>query len=474
MSSTLLGRALSAGLLVLAACGPRGAEPPLPANMDELDARVVQRVREARAKVLADPEDAQLWADLGMVYGAERLRAAAVECFVAAARLDPDQPRWPYRESVTLAQMGSLEPAIAAMERSIALEPGYPPSHARLGSYRMDLGDLDGAERDFRKAIELDSSYPGGWVGLARVQLQHDQNDEAIAILARLCNEDPEDRTFRQLLAAANLQAGKTAEPVEDELVADEDVPVWNDPWELEARRFRQAPGLLLAGQALEGGAPEEALRLIEEARAKGADPAESAVQLATAYLQVGRVDEARRELDGILAREPDNTTALGLLARVHEQRGERAEALAALERMTELQPTYGGAFVAKGRMLQMMGENQRAEEALRRALELGQDDPDVRYMLGLAQVGLRDWPEARQLFEGVVADVPDKADAWVELALAWRKLGELERAEAALARADALGTASPKLLENVRESLASARRKRESEGASGGGEVER
>jgi tetratricopeptide (TPR) repeat protein len=111
--------------------------------------------------------------------------------------------------------------------------------------------------------------------------------------------------------------------------------------------------------------------------------------------------------------------------------------------------------------MLQAMGENARAEEALRHAIELGQDDPDVRYVLGLTQVGLRDWPEAREIFERVVADAPDKADAWVELALAWRKLGDLERAEAAIARAESLGTASPKLLDNVRESVAGARRKR-------------
>src|SRR5262245_36262276 len=168
----LLFRVSCAGLaatLALASCGPDAPEPPLPAGMEGLDARVVARVEETRAKVLADPENPDTWGELGMVYGAERLRAVALDCFREAARLDPDQPRWPYREAITHAQMGDNQAAIDAIQRSLALEPEYPPSHARLGSYRMDLGDLDGAEQAFRKAIALDSTYPGGWVGLARV-----------------------------------------------------------------------------------------------------------------------------------------------------------------------------------------------------------------------------------------------------------------------------------------------------------------
>src|SRR5262245_19686720 len=129
-----------AALLALASCGPDGPEPPLPAGMEALDARVVARIEETRAKVLADPENADTWGELGMVYGSERLRAVALECFREAARLDPEQPRWPYRQAITLAQMGSGQEAIEAMLRSLALEPEYPPSHARLGSYRMDLG----------------------------------------------------------------------------------------------------------------------------------------------------------------------------------------------------------------------------------------------------------------------------------------------------------------------------------------------
>ena len=52
----------------------------------------------------------------------------------------------------------------------------------------------------------------GGWVGLARIALQRDQNAEAAEILKRLLATDPEDRTFRQLLALAEPGAAGATE----------------------------------------------------------------------------------------------------------------------------------------------------------------------------------------------------------------------------------------------------------------------
>src|SRR5262245_53627592 len=162
------------------------------------------------------------------------------------------------------------------MERSIALESTYTPSHARLGNCRLALGDLDGAERDYRKATELDSTYPGGWVGLARVALQRDQNAEAIEILERLSREDPGDRTFLQLLASARQQAGGTAEIPTEQFLSENEIPVWNDPWELEVRAFRDKPAMLQIDRLLERGQMDEALALLEgertDERARGAD----------------------------------------------------------------------------------------------------------------------------------------------------------------------------------------------------------
>jgi tetratricopeptide (TPR) repeat protein len=454
--------ALLAGLAL--ACGsgdvPLSA-PPRPANLSGFDPRVVARIQEALAKVEADLHGAPAWAELGYVYASERLKNLALECFVTAGRLEPEQAKWTYREAVTLAQMGAFEEASAAMERSLAREASYPPSHARLGDYRLALGDLDGAERAYRKATELDSSYPGGWVGLARVDLQRDKSADAIAILERLCATDPEDRTFRQLLANARQQSGSESALAPENVLAESELPVWNDPWELEARAFRQKPSMLEAGRLIDAGKPDEALRLLQEERARGTDPKESALTMAQALVHLGRKPEALQELELALAHEPENGTALLMKANLLDDTGDPKGAIEVLERVTALQPTFGGAFAAMARKYAQLGYHEKALTAFQRALELGVGDYELRYAFGQSLVVLKRWSEALPRFTELCAERADHGDAWVELALVQMKSGALEEADKALARAKETGNASPRLLGDVERSLAAAHERR-------------
>ena len=453
------------------ACGrqPSGAgvrAPPLPANLAEFDPRAAARIREAVAKVDAERGDARAWADLGTLYFSEHLKEPALECLAVAERLDPREPKWPYRAAIVQAQNGALEEAGAAMQRSIALEPNYAPSHARSGNYRFGLGDLDGAERAYREAIRLDASYPGGWVGLARVELQRDQAAEAVSILERLSREDPDSRTFRQLLASARHQLDPNTLVPSDSVLADEEAQVWNDPWEHETRAFTRVPTMLEVSELLDHGRAAEALPMLEEERAHGGDPTEIGLLLATAHERLGHLDDARRELATLLAREPDNLRALLLQARLLDDAGDLAGVVRTLERVTTLQPANGGAFAAKAGKLAQMGQHEPAVVAWRRALELGVRDYELRASLGNSLVTLRRWPEAIELFQAMLVERPDDGDVWLQLALARLRSGALDEASDALARARATGNASPKLDKNVEKALEETRARRAQSGA--------
>ena len=445
--------------------------PPRPANLADFDLRAKERIEAALSRLEGAPESGAAWSELGLVYAAERLRNQALECFAVAARLEPQQPKWPYRQAVTLAQMGSFAEAAQAMERSIALEAGYAPSHARLGDYRLSLGDLAGAETAFARASELDSSYPGGWVGLARVALQRDQSARAIEILARLAAEDPEDRTFRQLLAQARQQAGAANETVAENLLADEDLPVWNDPWELEALAYRQRPTMLEASRLIESGDAAKALDVLRAERARGTDPAETALHMAQALVRLNRPQEALAELELTLARDPESSMALLMKANLLDDTGDVKGALKILERITELQPTFAGAFTAKGHKYQSLGFHEPALEAFDRARALGADDYELSFSRGRSLIVLKRWPEAERVFAELVEERPDHGDAWLELAIARLRTGGVEEAEAALARALEAGNASAELLENVRSEQAGARSRRERKSGQGGGQ---
>ena len=453
--------ALLAGLL--SACGADLPEPPVPENLEAFDPLASARILAAVGQVRADPSRGAAWADLATIYTSERLKGPAIECLAVAERLEPRQPRWPYRAAILLAQSGDLAQAIAAIERSLALEPTYPPSHARLGRYHLDLGELDAAERCFREAIELDSSYPGGWVGVVRVALQRDRASEAVEILERLAREDPDSRTFQQLLATARRQLDPAAPVPAQAVLADPSEPVWNDPWELETHAYSRVPNLQQVERLIGSGQAQEALALLAEERARGGDPDEIALLSATAQRELGHADEARRELAPLLERQPDNVRALLLLGRLEDDAGDLAGSVEALERVNELQPGNGGVFATKAYQLTALGQHERALEAYRRARELGVKKYELRAALGSSLMALQRWPEAIELFEGMLAERPEHGDAWLQLALARLRSGDLAAADGALARGRACGNAAPRLLESVRAAL---ERAREREGA--------
>jgi tetratricopeptide (TPR) repeat protein len=217
-------------------------------------------------------------------------------------------------------------------------------------------------------------------------------------------------------------------------------------------------------GTLLQGGQAEEALRILEEELARGADPERSAPQRIEAYLQLGRTTEALAELKALLVREPDNTAALLSLARTQRDLGRHQEALAALERVTVLQPNHAGSFAAKGRLLFEMGQRDLAVKALERAVELGMDDFELRYLLGQGLITQKRWAEARDLFRVLVVERADHGDAWLEYAIALSRTDDLPGADQALAKAKAAGNGSPKLLADVERVLKARNERRKAE----------
>lgn len=464
-----------AGLLLacapLLACGagqPAVPEPPRPENLSELDGAVASRIQEILGRLQKEPREARVWAELGFVYLAEHLKGLALECFRVAGRIDPRQPRWPYHEAILLGRDGALEEAIPVMERALALEPEYAPAHSRLGDFRLALGDLDGAAREFEAATRADSTYPGGRIGLARVALQRDQADRAVEILEGLCKDDPEDQTFQQLLVLARREAGGTPGGSLASVLAGDQIPVWNDPWALEARSVRSNSSMLRIGRLLQEGKPAEALALLEEKRKRGEEPVATALSFADARRLMGETDEALRELDFVLEREPDSTAALLQKAGILGDRGDLKGAVLLLERVTTLQPNYGGAFAAKGRELARLRLHEAAVEAYRKALELGAGDWNLRFALGNSLIALKRHPEALEVFAQLVEERPAQGNAWLELAIARMRTGKLDESEAALERARATKNATPALLEDVTRSLQQIRERRATRGDGG------
>ncbi len=446
-------------------------EPPLPADLENYDERVIERLRSAAEHVRESPSSALAWGELGMIYEVERMRGLALVCYQQARLREPEVPKWWYRSAICHWRQGEIDAALQAIAETIRLSPSYAPAYYRHGTFQLETGELASARESFARAMELDQEYFGGWLGTARVLLLEERSAEAIEILERLREEDPSDRSVVNVLAAAYREAGRDPESTLPTSALPEDEELgrhWNDPWEDEIRELRRVPEMLQAGTMVARGNGEEAIPILERLRDERPAEIQILLQLSEAYAQADRLQEARRTYRTILDVDPDHVLARIGLARLREREGERAVALQLLDEILARQPDYGPALAEKARILYEGQQYEQAIPWLVRALEVDQRNPELWFWLGWSQLTLRLWEDAREAFQNLLERSPERGDAWLALAKAQVKLDQLDEAEKALQRAEEIGVETPRLLQEVAQALERARAqegRREGEG---------
>jgi tetratricopeptide (TPR) repeat protein len=158
--------------------------------------------------------------------------------------------------------------------------------------------------------------------------------------------------------------------------------------------------------------------------------------ELGEAYGAYGMVLHAAEYLD---AAEPAYRNAERLmpedvrwpyyLAHLYRIRGDTDRAIASFRRALELRPDESAALVWLGRMLLDRGEPGQAEPLFARAQAIG---PNLAAQVGLGQAALarKDYARAAQALEAALAFDPGAASVYSPLAIAYRGLGQTEKAE--------------------------------------------
>jgi serine/threonine-protein kinase len=217
--------------------------------------------------------------------------------------------------------------ARAAATRALALDETLAEAHTSLARVLRNDGDLAGAEREFRRAIELNPNYALAHSWYAITVLLESGRVEAALREARLGVElEPHSAMRHSNLAGVFLNARRY-----DQAIAEYEKAVEMQDWE-GWHRF-----------------------------------------IGSAYLGAGRFDEAIRHLTRAIEGEPNARTPgdLGALGHVYARQGNRSEALRIRDRLLRMPRTAnvweGLAIVYAG-----LGDKDRAFDALERARAAG------------------------------------------------------------------------------------------------------
>ena len=230
-----------------------------------------------------------------------------------------------YRETLLSADAYPPDvfgPARAAVSRALSLAPNLAQAVSQQGwvRYYFDF-DWPGAEREFRRAIALNSNVAMAHFGLAQLMLTQDRPQEGMSHL-RVAHELDPMSAFLNTIEASYLLASGQREQARARL----------------SRAFDIAPDFFLAHrtQAMLHFAdqrPDLAIASLRRAVANADGTTRPSALLGMYLARAGQRDEARAILDQMLVRSNQSYVPSFSLAVLHAALGETGLALDGLER---------------------------------------------------------------------------------------------------------------------------------------------
>jgi eukaryotic-like serine/threonine-protein kinase len=137
---------------------------------------------------------------------------SAEEEFKRAIKLNPNYATAHQWYSLSLLEMGRFAEALAEIKRAQELDPVSVIISNNVANDYLAIGDVNSSMEQSRKLIDLDSSYPRGYVALASAYLKQGRYPEAIAELERARAISPGDRLVLRDLGYSYAVSGKRPE----------------------------------------------------------------------------------------------------------------------------------------------------------------------------------------------------------------------------------------------------------------------
>jgi tetratricopeptide (TPR) repeat protein len=196
-----------------------------------------------------------VYVNLGVALSNKGDEKAAIRCYQAAVRIDPNYATARYNLGVALLNKGENEKAIAEFQTAIQLKKDYPEAHYNLGLALDMLGRTDDAIREYGAAIGLKQDDPRWHYNLGVALFKNGETEEAIAELKTAIGLKKDYASAHCNLGYALMRQGQFKQAVE-EFRLGHDLgsrdPQWRFPseqWLHEAKRLddldARLPGLL-------------------------------------------------------------------------------------------------------------------------------------------------------------------------------------------------------------------------------------
>lgn len=307
------------------------------------------------------------------------------------------------RLSRSTALMGVGDKAKAADELNSVLQlaPNNPEARYQVGFLAWQDKDYKKAEQVFGDLYKANPKDVRGLVGMVETMASANRMDDAIKLMEKTVNQQPDRRDFRLVLANMYVRDQR-----------------YDDAIHLLQELLKSEPksaDLLLRLAETERRKGDINLAIDTFRRASQANPTDTRPLLQLGLLMdgTGRREQAKPIYEQILKIQPDHPIALNNLAFIKAEEGvDLDEALTMAQRArqkmpdsVDIQDTLGWIYIKKN----------LSDDAVRTFRELNQEDPNraafhLHYGMALLQKG--DKPMAKKELETAIKFNPSKDDA--------------------------------------------------------------
>ena len=358
-----------------------------------------------------------------------------------------ESPATDVQAIVDLLESGDLDRAESELRRILA-RTDHPAARDMLGITLSRRGRPQEAEEQFRRAVALAPDLLPPRQHLARLLLQQDRADEALAELRAAAKLGPLERRLALWLADAELERGDAAAAaVQLESVAARfgSVRALMELARLQARAGdNQAAADTLqraleiapnSEEALEARAkvalalehPVVAIRVLEALTRMHPEAADHAYLLGVARLQVAELGGAVETLQRSLEIEPGRPLPLLALGQALAAQKRYAEAADALRESLQRDPGNAETLAVLSEAEEGLGQLELAEAHAAQALARDPEHAGALMAVGRIRMTQARYEEARDALLQAVASAPDLARAHYQLSLAFARLGDRE-----------------------------------------------
>ncbi len=182
---------------------------------DQRAGRYAEAVANYRQLLQVDPNQAEVYVNIGIALRALGRRREAVACYKKAIRIKPEFVEAYYNLANVLKEKGRSTEAIENYGQAVRLRPDFPQAYYNLANVLRSSGRLEEAVESYRRAIELKGDYANAYVNLAMTVKDLGRTEEAAGNYKKAICLKPDYFQAHNNLGIALKELGRLDEAIE-------------------------------------------------------------------------------------------------------------------------------------------------------------------------------------------------------------------------------------------------------------------